>query len=146
MNYLGLFPNLLISLHPDYVMTHRLEPLAPGLTAIECQWYFPARGDGSRRTPSTSGMSPTAQDWAACESRPARRGSPHFRPGPLAPAEDAVYQWVTMIAPGTWESHRAQLTRKGHNLYSGRLRRTFCPHPVITHLTEMDEMGVGMDR
>ena len=25
--YLGLFPNLLISLHPDYVMTHRLRPL-----------------------------------------------------------------------------------------------------------------------
>jgi hypothetical protein len=24
--------------------------------------------------------------------------SPHFRPGPLAPAEDAVYSVVTMIA------------------------------------------------
>ena len=32
--YLGLFPNLLISLHPDYVMTHRLEPRSPGVTAI----------------------------------------------------------------------------------------------------------------
>ena len=27
--YFQLFPNLLISLHPDYVMTHRLLPLAP---------------------------------------------------------------------------------------------------------------------
>src|SRR6185437_7589537 len=36
--YLGLFPNLLLSLHPDYVMTHRLIPLAEGLTRIECAW------------------------------------------------------------------------------------------------------------
>src|SRR5215207_3643339 len=38
--YVGLFPNLLISLHPDYVMTHRLTPIAPALTSVECSWYF----------------------------------------------------------------------------------------------------------
>jgi hypothetical protein len=27
--YFGLFPNLLLSVHPDYIMTHRLRPLAP---------------------------------------------------------------------------------------------------------------------
>src|SRR5439155_19705508 len=27
--YYGLFPNFLISPHPDYVLTHRLEPLGP---------------------------------------------------------------------------------------------------------------------
>jgi Rieske 2Fe-2S family protein len=48
VSYLGLFPNLLVSLHPDYVMTHRLEPKAPDLTAIECAWYFlPGVGDPS---------------------------------------------------------------------------------------------------
>jgi hypothetical protein len=39
-------------------------------------------------------------DWAACESVQRGAESPHFRPGPLAPAEDAIYQWVTMIARG----------------------------------------------
>jgi Rieske 2Fe-2S family protein len=38
--YFGLFPNLLLSVHPDYVMTHRLQPLAPDRTAIECEWLF----------------------------------------------------------------------------------------------------------
>ena len=38
--YFQLFPNLLISLHPDYVMTHRLKPLAPDRTAVECEWLF----------------------------------------------------------------------------------------------------------
>ena len=41
VRYLGLLPNLLLSLHPDYVMTHRMVPLAPGETWVECAWYFP---------------------------------------------------------------------------------------------------------
>jgi Rieske 2Fe-2S family protein len=38
--YIQLFPNLLISLHPDHVMTHRLTPLAPDNTHVECEWLF----------------------------------------------------------------------------------------------------------
>ena len=38
------------------------------------------------------------QDWAACESVQRGVSSPHYRPGPLAPNEDAVYDWVTLIA------------------------------------------------
>jgi len=97
--YLGLLPNLLLSMHPDYVMTHRLEPLAPDLTRIECSWYFPDAGidpayavDFWDRT--------NRQDWAACESVQRGLASPHFRPGPLAPNEDAVHQFVTTIARG----------------------------------------------
>jgi Rieske 2Fe-2S family protein len=30
--YVAALPNLLISAHPDYVMTHRLEPISPGAT------------------------------------------------------------------------------------------------------------------
>ena len=38
--YVNIFPNVLISLHPDYVMTHRLTPLAVDSTQIECTWAF----------------------------------------------------------------------------------------------------------
>jgi Rieske 2Fe-2S family protein len=97
--YLGLLPNLLLSLHPDYVMTHRLEPLAPGRTRIECTWYFAdASVDPSYAVDfwdRTNG-----QDWAACESVQRGIASPHFRPGPLAPTEDAVHQFVTILARG----------------------------------------------
>jgi Rieske 2Fe-2S family protein len=92
-------PNLLISLHPDYVMTHRLEPRAPGLTAIECSWYFPAEVTDPSYAVDFWDIT-NREDWAACESVQRGAESPHFRPGPLAPAEDAVYQWVTMIARG----------------------------------------------
>jgi Rieske 2Fe-2S family protein len=40
------------------------------------------------------------QDWAACESVQRGLSSPHFAPGPLAPSEDAVHQFVTMVARG----------------------------------------------
>jgi Rieske 2Fe-2S family protein len=40
--YVALFPNLLVSLHPDYVMTHRLVPIAVDRTLVECAWLFPA--------------------------------------------------------------------------------------------------------
>jgi glycine betaine catabolism A len=100
--YLGLFPNLLLSLHPDYVMTHLVEPLAPDLSHVVCTWYFPPEAA------SRPGFDPSyavefwdrtnRQDWAACESVQRGMASPHFQPGPLAPAEDAVYHVVTMIA------------------------------------------------
>jgi Rieske 2Fe-2S family protein len=99
VNYLGLFPNLLISLHPDYVMTHRLEPRSPGVTAIECSWYFPDEVDDPSYAVEFWDVT-NREDWAACESVQRGAESPHFRPGPLAPAEDAVYRWVTMIARG----------------------------------------------
>ena len=39
--YLVGYPNLLVSLHPDYVMTHLMTPLAVDRTHVECAWAFP---------------------------------------------------------------------------------------------------------
>jgi Rieske 2Fe-2S family protein len=97
VRYLGLFPNLLLSLHPDYVMTHRLVPLAPGRTWVECSWLF----DGAVADPSYAVEFwdlTNRQDWAACESVQRGLASPHYTPGPLAPNENAVYDWVTLLA------------------------------------------------
>jgi Rieske 2Fe-2S family protein len=100
VEYLHLLPNLLVSAHPDYVMTHRLVPLAPGRTWIECSWYL---------RPGPSGAVPDAsyavdfwdltnrQDWAACESVQRGIASPHFVPGPFAPNEDAVAAFVALV-------------------------------------------------
>ena len=100
------------------------------------------------------------EDWAACESVQRGAESPHFRPGPLAPAEDTVYQWVTMIARGylgkplsNWNTHPERhsrcpgrrSTRKDYSSAPADRGSTFCSRPVIRSLTEMDEMGVGMD-
>jgi Rieske 2Fe-2S family protein len=97
--YLGLLPNLLLSLHPDYVMTHRMTPLSPGETVVECAWYFPS-ADVDPAYAVDFWDTTNRQDWAACESVQRGLGSPHFRPGPLAPDEDAVHQFVTAVARG----------------------------------------------
>ncbi|GAA4361341.1 aromatic ring-hydroxylating oxygenase subunit alpha [Angustibacter luteus] len=100
VEYLHLLPNLLVSAHPDYVMTHRMVPLSPGRTWVECSWLVAPPADGS--APSARGAVEfwdvtNKQDWGACESVQRGLASPHFRPGPFAPNEDAVMQVVAMI-------------------------------------------------
>jgi len=97
--YLGLLPNLLLSLHPDYVMTHRMTPLAPDRTQVECAWYFVST-DVDPAYAVDFWDTTNRQDWGACESVQRGLASPHFRPGPLAPNEDVVHELVTTIARG----------------------------------------------
>jgi Rieske 2Fe-2S family protein len=99
VEYLGLFPNLLVSLHPDYVMTHRMMPLAPDRTWIECSWYFVSPDVDPAYAVDFWDLT-NRQDWGACESVQRGLTSPHFAPGPFAPSEDAVHQFVTMVGRG----------------------------------------------
>ncbi len=101
VEYLHVLPNLLVSAHPDYVMTHRMVPLSPGRTWVECSWLVLPSADGS--VPSAAAAVEfwditNRQDWAACESVQRGVASPHFVPGPFAPKEDAVAQLVETIA------------------------------------------------
>ena len=100
VEYLHLLPNLLVSPHPDYVMAHRLVPLAPGRTWVECSWFVAPPEDGS--APAAAGAVDfwdvtNRQDWAACEAVQRGLASPHFAPGPFAPNEDAVAQLVAIV-------------------------------------------------
>lgn len=101
--YLQLIPNLLLSVHPDYVMTHVLEPLAPNRTRVTCQWLF---------TPedlATPGFDPAfavdfwditnRQDWDACEGVQRGVGSRGYRAGPLSEwHESEVFQTIAVVA------------------------------------------------
>ena len=97
VEYLHLLPNLLVSAHPDYVMAHRIVPLAPGRTWIECSWYVAPGGATDASGAVDFWEITNKQDWAACESVQRGLASPHFRPGPFAPREDAVAHLVTAI-------------------------------------------------
>jgi Rieske 2Fe-2S family protein len=102
--YLNVFPNILVSLHPDYVMVHRLTPLAADRTRIECTWAFAPEAverDGFDPSYAVDFWDITnRQDWQACESVQRGLTSEHAVPGPLSNEEDAVYQFVTMVARG----------------------------------------------
>jgi glycine betaine catabolism A len=102
--YVNIFPNVLLSLHPDYVMTHRLVPLAADRTLIECTWAF------APEALDKPGFDPgyavefwditNQQDWHACESVQRGLASPHAVPGPMSPDEETVYQFVAIVARG----------------------------------------------
>jgi Rieske 2Fe-2S family protein len=77
-------------------MTHRLVPLAPDRTWIECSWYVADETVDAGAAVEFWDLT-NRQDWAACESVQRGLASPHFRAGPLAPAEDAVHQLVQAI-------------------------------------------------
>jgi Rieske 2Fe-2S family protein len=107
--YFGLFPNLLLSLHPDYVMTHRFEPLAPGRTKVDCQWLFPPeareRADFSPAYASEFWDITNREDWLACESVYRGLGSEGFRQGPFAWSEDEVHAFMALVAQGYLDGH-----------------------------------------
>ncbi len=110
--YFGLFPNLLISLHPDYVMTHRIEPLGPGQSRVECQWLFPPEAKG------LEGFSPdyasefwditNQEDWNACESVYRGLQSAGSEQGPFAWGEDEVHVFMAMVAQGYLDGHASR--------------------------------------
>jgi Rieske 2Fe-2S family protein len=102
--YVNIFPNVLLSLHPDYVMTHRIMPLAADRTRIECSWAFAPEAVASDSFDPSYAVEfwdiTNRQDWAACEAVQRGLSSPFASPGPLSAAEDAVYSYVTTIARG----------------------------------------------
>jgi Rieske 2Fe-2S family protein len=92
--YYVLFPNFLLSLHPDYVLIHRLERLAVDKTRIICEWLF---HPGAMAQP---GFDPAGaiefwnmtnlQDWHVCELSQKGVSSRAYAPGPYAELESMI--------------------------------------------------------
>ena len=40
VHYYVIYPNMLLSPHPDYVLTHTAWPIAPDRTHVVCEWLF----------------------------------------------------------------------------------------------------------
>jgi Rieske 2Fe-2S family protein len=89
--YYSVMPNMLLSLHPDYVMFHVLWPVAVDRTRVLCHWLFnPASldraefniDDGVRFWDMTN-----REDWHVCELSQAGISSRAYTPGPYSRRE-----------------------------------------------------------
>lgn len=93
--YYLLFPNLLLSLHPDYVMAHYLRPRGPAATDIACEWYFHPTAMGAPGFDPTDAVAfwdrVNRQDWRVCELSQLGVASPAYEPGPYAAAEGLLW-------------------------------------------------------
>jgi phenylpropionate dioxygenase-like ring-hydroxylating dioxygenase large terminal subunit len=95
--FYSIFPNMLLSLHPDYVMFHTLWPDGPRRTAVTCEWLFhPAAFDVPGFDPDDAARfwdETNRQDWHICELAQAGIGSRAYAPGPYSPREGISAAW-----------------------------------------------------
>jgi Rieske 2Fe-2S family protein len=95
-------PNLFLSFHPDYVLTHILEPAAADHTRVICHWLFdPEVARRSDFDPSDAVETwdlVNRQDWEVCEmTQPGMASRVYAEGGIYAPLEAHIQrfnQWV----------------------------------------------------
>lgn len=100
--YYSVMPNLLVSIHPDYVNYYLLTPLAPDRTRIDSEWLFktPSCGPGAQ---GAGAFHPTdaiafwdlvnRQDWQIIERSQRGIASRRFVPGPYSTRESISAAW-----------------------------------------------------
>jgi Rieske 2Fe-2S family protein len=110
--YYAIFPNMLLSLHPDYVMFHTLWPEAPDRTRIYCSWLFHRDTLNNPEHDPEDGIQfwdmTNRQDWHICEQSQLGVQSRAYRPGPYSKRESLSVQFDREVLKSLG-SARAQL-------------------------------------
>jgi Rieske 2Fe-2S family protein len=95
--YYSIFPNMLLSLHPDYVMVHQLWPKSPERTLILCDWFFHPEAFGRENFHPNDAIEfwdmTNRQDWHVCELSQQGIASCAYEPGPYSPQENIPAAW-----------------------------------------------------
>ena len=100
--YFVLWPMAFLSIHPDYLLVHRLVPHGPDRTTIVCHWLFEAD------TIAAPGFDPSdavafwdltnQQDWHVCELQQQGTRSSSWVAGRYSNQEASVHAFDQMIA------------------------------------------------
>ena len=84
--YYSVFPNLFLTLLPDYVVWHALWPVAADRTRVVCEWLFlpeaAAAGGGGPDDAVAFWDRTNRQDWHVCELAQQGVSSRAYVPGP----------------------------------------------------------------
>ena len=100
--YFALFPNALVSMHPDYVMLHTLYPREPGRTDVICEWFFEKRAvEADDFAPSDAidfWDQTNRQDWYVCELTQKGVGTTGYTAGRYSAEESTVHEFDNLVA------------------------------------------------
>ena len=93
--YYTIFPSMLLSLHPDYVMVHYVRPLAPDRTRIVCEWLFAPETMAAAGFEFSDAVEfwdlTNRQDWAVNELTQRGIASRAYIPGPYSQQEGLLH-------------------------------------------------------
>jgi glycine betaine catabolism A len=99
--YYAIFPNMLLSLHPDYMMVHTLWPVASDRTINICEWHFHPDALAAPSFDPSDAVDfwdmTNRQDWHVCELSQSGISSRAYTPGPYSNREDLLYAFDRMI-------------------------------------------------
>jgi Rieske 2Fe-2S family protein len=100
--YFALFPNALISLHPDYAMLHTLWPREPGRTDVVCEFFFEPRAIAAADFDPADAIGfwdqVNREDWHVCELAQKGVRSRGYSPGRYSAEESDVHAFDAMVA------------------------------------------------
>jgi glycine betaine catabolism A len=95
VNYYAIYPNLLLALHPDYMMVHTLWPKAVDRTEIVCEWHFHpdemAKADFEGDDAVDFWDQANREDWGISELSQLGIASRSYRPGPYSRREELLH-------------------------------------------------------
>src|SRR5713101_9082923 len=101
VKYYAVYPNLLLSLHPDYMMTHTLWPRAHDRSEIICEWHFHpaelARPDFDPDDVVEFWDLTNRQDWWISEQSQAGINSRMYEPGPYSEREELLWSFDEIV-------------------------------------------------
>ncbi|OLC44924.1 MAG: hypothetical protein AUH43_17405 [Acidobacteria bacterium 13_1_40CM_65_14] len=99
--YYSIYPNFLLSLHPDYVMTHTLWPRAHNRTEIVCEWHFHptelAKPDFQADDAIEFWDVTNREDWWIAEQSQAGIQSRVYQPGPYSEREELLWSFDEIV-------------------------------------------------
>lgn len=95
--YYTLMPNLLLSIHPDYVNYYIVEPVAVDRTVVRSEWLFhpDAASDPAFRPMDAVALwdATNREDWQIVERSQQGVASRRYAPGPYSPRESLPAAW-----------------------------------------------------
>jgi len=108
--YYTVYPNLFLSLHPDYVMTHTLWPQAVDHTRVICEWHFhpdEMKKPGFDPSDAVEFWDTTnREDWRICELSQLGIQSRAYQPGPYSAKEGLPRAFDEMIVSAAGKQAR----------------------------------------
>jgi Rieske 2Fe-2S family protein len=113
VNYFAVYPNLLLTLHPDYMLTVSIWPQTPTRTRLVSEWHFhPAEiaRPGFVYEDAVEFWDVTnREDWAISERSQRGIGSRGYSPGPYSNRETQLWEFDRFVLSRVGETTQDSL-------------------------------------